>query len=70
MGLMAGPANAASSNNYIPADFSSEYSRALLPLLDGHSLERERLIRSLSCLLASGGALTGVEARRRELSRA
>jgi hypothetical protein len=44
MGLLARPPDAPSSNNYIPADFSTEYSDALLPLVGGHSLDFERLI--------------------------
>ncbi len=44
IGLLPMPPAGLSSNNYIPADFSSEYPRAQLPLRMGYSLSTERLL--------------------------
>jgi hypothetical protein len=44
MGLLPRPPRGPTSNNYIPADFSSTYSSAQLPLEAGVSLGAERIL--------------------------
>lgn len=45
VGLLPAPPTGLSSNNYIPADFSSSYSLAHLPLHTNYYLESERILR-------------------------
>jgi hypothetical protein len=44
VGLLPPPPGGMSANNYIPADFSSAYPRAMLPLTPGFELGPERLL--------------------------
>ena len=44
MRLLAAPPGGRPSSNYIPADFSTEYPGASLPLVSEHVLTRERVI--------------------------
>jgi hypothetical protein len=44
IGVLRSPPEGLSSNNFVPADFSSAYSDAYLPLLEGRALEPERAL--------------------------
>jgi hypothetical protein len=49
IGLLLAPPDGLSANNYIPADFSSIYPGAHLPLRRGYCLDVERAVTSSKC---------------------